>query len=51
MKKTYETPSVEKVNFDYKNQVVASGGSSTCYFRNIGASGCESKIEYILQGT
>ena len=23
MKKVYETPTVEKVNFDYKNQVVA----------------------------
>lgn len=31
MKKIYETPAVEKVNFDYKNQVVASGGTTpTC---------------------
>ncbi len=27
MKKTYETPVVDKVNFDYRNQVVASGCS------------------------
>ncbi len=25
MKKVYKTPVVDKVNFDYKNQVVASG--------------------------
>lgn len=25
MKKTYNTPVIEKVDFDYKNQVVASG--------------------------
>lgn len=30
MKKIYETPAVEKVNFDYKNQVVASGTTPTC---------------------
>ncbi len=33
MKKLYEAPSAEKVNFDYKNQVVASGttGCGTVY--------------------
>lgn len=30
MKKIYIAPTVERVNFDYKNQIVASGGSSTC---------------------
>lgn len=29
MKKVYETPVVDKINFDYENQVVASGGT-TC---------------------
>ncbi|MBU5681123.1 hypothetical protein [Blautia sp. MSJ-9] len=31
MKKTYETPVAEKVCFNYKEQVVASG-SSACYW-------------------
>ena len=47
MKKVYETPTVEKVNFDYKNQVVASG---QCYYRNVGDAQCESG-EYILQNS
>lgn len=29
MKKTYETPSVEKVTFQYRNQVVATSGTAT----------------------
>ncbi len=29
MKKVYETPVADKINFDYENQVVASGGT-TC---------------------
>ncbi len=31
MKKIYETPAVEKVNFDYKNQVVASNNCRKYY--------------------
>lgn len=30
MRKLYTTPSVEKIEFDYNNQVVASGGGSSC---------------------
>ena len=29
MKKTYETPKVEKLEFDYSDTVVASGNSNT----------------------
>ena len=33
MKKTYETPSVEKVEFQYRDQVVvASGGACTQHY-------------------
>ena len=28
MKKTYETPSVEKISFNYRDQVVAASGGS-----------------------
>ncbi len=47
MKKVYETPLVEKVDFDYKNQVVASG----CYYRNIGDESCVSGGEFILENS
>lgn len=30
MKKTYETPSVEKVAFQYRDQVVVASGSYSC---------------------
>ncbi len=40
MKKTYETPSIETVCFEYKDQVVASsGGSDSCYSANWGDTG------------
>ena len=32
MRKIYSTPSVEKIEFDYNNQVVASGGDKGCYY-------------------
>lgn len=38
MKKTYETPTVDVVKFEYKDQVVAASGSSC-------------GIEYRLNGT
>ncbi len=38
MKKNYETPSVEVVEFRYSDQVVASSG---CLFFNIGDTHCE----------
>ena len=31
MKKNYETPSVEKINFMYRDQVVAASGSTACH--------------------
>lgn len=34
MRKIYTTPSVEKIEFDYNNQVVASGGSGCHYIFN-----------------
>lgn len=30
MKKTYETPSIEKIAFQYRDQVVAASGGHTC---------------------
>jgi len=30
MKKTYETPSVEKVMFKYRDQVVVASGGGSC---------------------
>ena len=30
MKKTYETPSIEVVKFQYRDQVVAASGDSNC---------------------
>lgn len=41
MKKTYETPSVEKITFEYKDQVVASNGNN-CedVWVNVGVESC-----------
>ena len=30
MKKTYETPSVEKIAFQYRDQVVVASGTTQC---------------------
>ena len=42
MKKTYETPSVEKIAFQYRDQVVAAsggfGGKCTGYYNNFGST-------------
>ena len=41
MKKTYETPSIEVVKFQYRDQVVAASGGAQChvnYFDNQGPS-------------
>ncbi len=49
MKKLYIAPTVERVNFDYKNQIVASG-SSTCdsqhtFYRPVGSTdSCSGEI-------
>ena len=44
MKKTYETPSVEVVEFKYRDQVVAASGGHTCitvWTDNYNENGCE----------
>lgn len=42
MKKAYETPEVEVVKFQYRAQVVAASGTTTCesVWVNIGVSSC-----------
>lgn len=42
MKKTYETPVAEKVEFCYKDQVVASGDRCMSVWINQGIEYCES---------
>lgn len=42
MKKVYETPAVEKVEFQYRDQVVvASNGKCKSVWNNIGTNSCE----------
>lgn len=42
MKKTYETPSVEKIAFQYRDQVVAASGGQSCQdvWVNVGVESC-----------
>jgi len=43
MKKTYETPTVEVVEFKYRDQVVVASGSHVCitqWTNNPGGAGC-----------
>ena len=40
MKKMYETPEVEVVKFQYRDQVVAASGNCESVWVNIGASSC-----------
>ena len=40
MKKSYETPSVEVVEFKYRDQVVAASGGCTNQWVNIGDDSC-----------
>lgn len=51
MKKTYETPSVEKIAFKYRDQVVvASNGSYICHVEHsfAGLDGeCKDKTEWL----
>lgn len=42
MKKTYETPMADKVEFCYKDQVVASGDKCVSVWINVGKEHCES---------
>lgn len=44
MKKTYETPTVEVVKFQYRDQVVAASGNGNCEDKwvNVGTGSCTS---------
>ena len=48
MKKTYETPRIEVVKFQYRDQVVVASGSCEGEYKNIGSvdgtSGCRDQI-------
>ena len=54
MKKTYETPSIEVVKFQYRDQVVlASGGSQECSFHwtlKDGQGDCTGTVTKDFQG-
>lgn len=51
MKKTYETPSVEKVAFQYRDQVVvASGHQCIINWNNQKDDGCTGSIQQNSQG-
>lgn len=50
MKKMYETPEVEVVKFQYRDQVVAASGTCLSVWVHTGASSCESgpkHLEYL----
>lgn len=49
MKKTYETPTAEKIEFRYRDQVVASIGGTSCTqnwfgFGDSSTSGCSHTV-------
>lgn len=48
MKKTYETPVAEKVEFQYQEQVVASTGQCVSQWVNIGTTDCESGNKHLV---
>ena len=42
MKKTYETPVAEKIEFCYEDQIVASGYNPDCIYTSVrGFKGCD----------
>lgn len=41
MKKTYETPSIEVVKFQYRDQVVVASGSCGTQWSDVGSDRCE----------
>ena len=47
MKKAYETPSVEVVKFQYRDQVVAASGTCVSVWVNIGVSSCEEGSKHL----
>ena len=47
MKKTYETPNVEKIAFQYRDQVIAASGEHTCSFhwtQDSGQDNCDGSV-------
>ena len=46
MKKVYETPVVDKINFDYENQVVASGCTHYYHTGPTQTSDCQDQTSY-----
>ena len=53
MKKTYETPSVEVVKFQYRDQVVVASGGHQCiinWTNASGESGCSGTVVQNSQG-
>ena len=53
MKKTYETPAVEKIAFQYRDQVVVASGGHTCVIQwtnNSGENNCRPTVVQNSQG-
>ena len=53
MKKTYETPSIEVVKFQYRDQVVVASGSHQCIINwsNVsGETGCSGTVQQKSEG-
>lgn len=47
MKKAYETPEVEVVKFQYRDQVVAASGTCIGKWENSGPAGCEDEPVFV----
>lgn len=47
MKKTYETPSIEVVKFQYRDQVVVASGGARCYTDWSGNEGASENCTYV----
>ena len=52
MKKMYETPEVEVVKFQYRDQVVAASGGHQCIisWNNAKIDGCSGTVVQVSQG-
>ena len=47
MKKAYSTPEVEKINFQYRDQVVVASSACVSRWENVGSNGCEDKPVWV----
>ena len=47
MKKTYETPTVEKIAFQYRDQVVVASGTCESRWVNVGTNECEEDNKHL----